>query len=64
MKYLEQQPATLDEAVGLLYEETSEYRFENNVTADNIDQLLPHHGFGTALRNEPCYKTSTRSVVQ
>lgn len=48
---MEKIPETLNEVVELLYQDTEEYRSKNNVTAGNIDEKLPHHGFGTNVRN-------------
>jgi hypothetical protein len=45
-------PKDLDEVVDLLYRDTEEYRKSNNVDDTNIDSLMPHHGFGTSIRNE------------
>lgn len=45
------EPRDLNEIVELLYEETEEYRKSNGVDETNIDEKLPHHGFGTSIRN-------------
>lgn len=47
-----QELKSLDDAVEMLYKETDEYRQKNHVVEDDIDKKLPHHGFGTSVRNE------------
>jgi hypothetical protein len=44
-------PQNLEEIVTMLYQETEEYRKNNEVDETNIDKKLPHHGFGTSIRN-------------
>jgi hypothetical protein len=45
------EPETLDDVVWMLYIQTDEYRAKQNVQPDTIDEKLPHHGFGTGIRN-------------
>ena len=45
-------PTTLDEVVEVLYQDSDQYRKKHNITAANIEEEMPHHGYGTVVRNE------------